>query len=317
MAAAARKIGLIVNPIAGMGGSTALKGTDGGATLARARELGAEPLAPARARRALARLAADAGKTPILAAPGCMGADVAKAAGFEVELIDGEATAETSAEDTRRAAVALREGGASLILFAGGDGTARDILDAVGSELPILGIPAGVKMQSAVFAVSPEAAGQLAALLAVDRDGQDRLSAGGGHGYRRGGLACRPGIGPALWLCPRALRTPPDAESQGRRAGGGCDAGGALPRDRRGDGAGSDLCDRARDDDPARPPSSRAGGQPAGRRRRPRRQAPRPRPDRRRARRPGARAGRRESSSASSAARATASAAAISRSAPR
>jgi predicted polyphosphate/ATP-dependent NAD kinase len=120
----------------------------------------------------LARLAADAEKTPILAAPGCMGADVAKAAGFEVELIDGEATAETSAADTRRAAVALREGGASLILFAGGDGTARDILDAVGSELPVLGIPAGVKMQSAVFAVSPEAAGQLAALLALDRDGR-------------------------------------------------------------------------------------------------------------------------------------------------
>src|SRR4029077_9496488 len=81
MAAAARKIGLIVNPIAGMGGSTALKGTDGAATLARARALGAEPLAPARARRALARLAADAGRVSILTAPGSMGADVAKAAG--------------------------------------------------------------------------------------------------------------------------------------------------------------------------------------------------------------------------------------------
>ena len=134
MAAAARKIGLIVNPIAGMGGSTALKGTDGAATLARARELGAEPLAPARARRALARLAADAGQTPILTAPGAWARDVAKAAGFEVELIEGEATAETSAEDTRRAAVALRERGVSLILFAGGDGTARDILDAVGER---------------------------------------------------------------------------------------------------------------------------------------------------------------------------------------
>ena len=60
----------------------------------------------------------------------------------------------------------------SLILFAGGDGTARDILDVVGSDFPILGIPAGVKMQSAVFAVSPEAAGRLAALLAADRDGK-------------------------------------------------------------------------------------------------------------------------------------------------
>jgi predicted polyphosphate/ATP-dependent NAD kinase len=172
MAAAARKIGLIVNPIAGMGGSTALKGTDGAATLARARELGAEPLAPARARRALARLAGDAGPVPILTAQGVLGADAAKAAGFDVEVIEGEATAETSAEDTRRAAVALREGGVSLILFAGGDGTARDILDAVGSDFPILGIPAGVKMQSAVFAVSPEAAGQLAAAVVVDHDGR-------------------------------------------------------------------------------------------------------------------------------------------------
>jgi len=68
--------------------------------------------------------------------------------------------------------VALREGGVSLILFAGGDGTARDIVDAVGSDFPILGIPAGVKMQSAVFAVSPEAAGQLASLFAADHDGR-------------------------------------------------------------------------------------------------------------------------------------------------
>jgi predicted polyphosphate/ATP-dependent NAD kinase len=172
MAAAAPKIGLIVNPIAGMGGSTALKGTDGAATLARARALGAEPLAPARARRALARLAADSGRAPILTAPGTLGADVAKAAGFDVQVIEGTAAAETSAEDTRRVARALRECGVSLILFAGGDGTARDILDAVGSDFPILGIPAGVKMQSAVFAVSPEAAGQLAALVAADRDGR-------------------------------------------------------------------------------------------------------------------------------------------------
>ena len=172
MAAAAHKIGLIVNPIAGMGGSTALKGTDGAAALTRARALGAELLAPARAGRALARLAADAGKVPILAAPGVLGADIAKDLGFQPEAIEGKAAAETTAEDTRRAALALRERGVSLLLFAGGDGTARDILDAVGSEFPILGIPAGVKMQSAVFAISPEAAGQLAALLTADRDGR-------------------------------------------------------------------------------------------------------------------------------------------------
>jgi predicted polyphosphate/ATP-dependent NAD kinase len=172
MAAAARKIGLIVNPIAGMGGSVALKGTDGDVALSRARELGAEPMAPARARRALTRLAADAGLVPILAAPGSMGGDIAKAAGFDVEVTPDVAAIATSVEDTRRAAVALRDRGVVLILFAGGDGTARDILDVVRRDLPILGIPAGVKMQSGVFAVSPEAAGQLAALLATDHDGR-------------------------------------------------------------------------------------------------------------------------------------------------
>src|SRR4029077_10888347 len=94
MGAAARKIGLIVNPIAGMGGSTALKGTDGAATLARARALGAWPLAPARARRALARFAGGAGLVPILTPPGAMGADAAKAAGFEVQAIESDAGAE-------------------------------------------------------------------------------------------------------------------------------------------------------------------------------------------------------------------------------
>jgi len=167
------KIGLIVNPIAGMGGSVALKGTDGGAILAEARRRGAEALAPARARRALARLAG--APVEILAPPGIMGGDVACAAGLDVEPLAGDWHAETTAEDTRRAAAELRARGATLILFAGGDGTARDILDAAGGDQPILGIPAGVKMQSAVFAIGPEAAGELAALLARDRDGRIAL----------------------------------------------------------------------------------------------------------------------------------------------
>ena len=171
MAAAVRTIGLIVNPIAGMGGSVGLKGTDGPAILAEARARGAAPVAPVRARRALDRLAAAAGReVAVLAAPGEMGGEVARPSGLEVELLDGPAPEATSAADTKRIARTLRQLGAALILFAGGDGTARDILGAVGDGMPILGIPAGVKMHSAVFAIGPEAAGELAALVARDRN---------------------------------------------------------------------------------------------------------------------------------------------------
>jgi predicted polyphosphate/ATP-dependent NAD kinase len=171
VASAFKKIGLIVNPIAGMGGSVGLKGTDGGETLARAKALGAEPVAPVRALRALGRLAA-AGKIAVLSGPGVMGSMVAEQAGLAVVPLDIRLAVATTAADTRAAAQALQARGAALILFAGGDGTARDILDAVGDTVPLLGIPSGVKMHSAVFAISPEAAGQLAALVASDRDGR-------------------------------------------------------------------------------------------------------------------------------------------------
>jgi predicted polyphosphate/ATP-dependent NAD kinase len=165
------KIGLIVNPVAGMGGSVGLKGTDGRDILDRAKVLGARPLAPERALRALRRLAAAAPETALIAAAGVMGGDVATEAGLAVTLLAGRPAA-TTAADTRAVAQELRTRGVALILFAGGDGTARDILDAVGDAVPMLGIPSGVKMHSAVFATSPEAAGQLAALVARDHGGR-------------------------------------------------------------------------------------------------------------------------------------------------
>ena len=164
------KIGLIVNPVAGMGGSVGLKGTDGRGILDRARVLGARSLAPERALRALRRLVAAAPETAMIAAAGSMGGDVATAAGLAVTLLAGRPSDSTAA-DTRAVAQELRTRGVALLLFAGGDGTARDILDAVGDAVPMLGIPCGVKMHSAVFAISPEAAGQLAALVANDRGG--------------------------------------------------------------------------------------------------------------------------------------------------
>ncbi len=170
--ASPRKIGLIVNPIAGMGGRVALKGTDGAAILARARELGAEPSAQTRAARALAKLAAAGTAIELYACAGDMGAGAARAAGLTPRLLQRAIGPVTTADDTKAAAEELDRLKVDLILFAGGDGTARDILAVVGDRLPILGIPGGVKMHSAVFAVSPEAAGQLAALIAGDDDGK-------------------------------------------------------------------------------------------------------------------------------------------------
>jgi predicted polyphosphate/ATP-dependent NAD kinase len=166
------RIGLIVNPIAGMGGPVGLKGTDGAATLARARELGAAPRAGERAAIALGKAKAALEHAELLTGAGPMGADAALAAGIPARIV-AACGAETSAEDTRRLAAALSGEGVDLILVAGGDGTARDVVEVVGHAVPVLGIPTGVKMHSAVFATSPAAAGQLVALRAA---GDPRVS---------------------------------------------------------------------------------------------------------------------------------------------
>jgi predicted polyphosphate/ATP-dependent NAD kinase len=159
------RLGLIVNPVAGMGGRVGLKGTDG--LSEQARKLGAEPQSEARTLRALHRLGPRHAGIAILAAGGAMGAAVANEAGLLCQVLT-EPTGETSATDTASAARAMTAAQVDLILFAGGDGTARDIYAIAGDTIPILGIPSGVKMQSAVFATSPEAGGDLvAAILAM------------------------------------------------------------------------------------------------------------------------------------------------------
>ena len=163
-------IGLLVNPVAGLGGSLAMKGSDGSVVRERVATMTDEERARAqhRAGRALAPLQAVADHLHVLTVPGAMGEDAAREAGLDFSLLS-EATNHdglTSAEDTRLAAKALVEQGADLLVFAGGDGTARDVYDAVGDRFPVLGIPAGVKMHSGVFAVSPEAAGELLVMLA-------------------------------------------------------------------------------------------------------------------------------------------------------
>jgi predicted polyphosphate/ATP-dependent NAD kinase len=150
-----------------MGGSVALRGTDGADIVARALAAGAAPRAPERARRALVRLAARAGpEIRVHAAGGAMGADVARLAGLTVSPLQRSVPDVTTADDTRAVAAELERRNVGVILFAGGDGTARDIAGVVGDRVPVLGIPGGVKMHSAVFAVSPEAAGELVARMA-------------------------------------------------------------------------------------------------------------------------------------------------------
>lgn len=159
-------IGLIVNPLAGLGGSLALKGSDGEELRQRVIELRPEQKrrAAQRVGRALAILRSRHADVHFSAWSGPMGADVLKQLGFSATAIadtEGQGDALSTADDTRRAASAMLENDIDLLVFAGGDGTARDIFDVVGNNVPVLGIPCGVKMHSGVFAVSPEAAGEL------------------------------------------------------------------------------------------------------------------------------------------------------------
>jgi predicted polyphosphate/ATP-dependent NAD kinase len=154
------RVGLIVNPIAGMGGRVGLKGTDGPDVLERALARGAVPVSAERADRALARLHDRCADVRLVAAGGRMGADLAEAHGFDTEVLPGGGGV-TTAEDTRLAAAELATRQVDLILFAGGDGTARDIHAVVGDHVPMLGVPTGVKMHSGVFATTPENAGDV------------------------------------------------------------------------------------------------------------------------------------------------------------
>jgi predicted polyphosphate/ATP-dependent NAD kinase len=150
-----------------MGGRLAFKGSDDAALVAAARERGETPVAPARATEALRPLAALGTDLEVLAYAGEMGEQEARSAELEAMVV-GSTGPVTSAQDTRAAAAEMADRQVDLLLFAGGDGTAVDVLEAIGDRVPVLGIPAGVKMHSAVFAVNPRSAGELAARLAQD-----------------------------------------------------------------------------------------------------------------------------------------------------
>lgn len=159
-----KKLGLIVNPIAGMGGRVGLKGTDGLDVLKKAEELGARPQAQERTREALETLEFLKDKIKLITCTGRMGEKVASDCSFLPEIIEIVTDPVTTASDTKKAAKVMKELGVDLLLFAGGDGTARDIYRAIGNSMVVLGIPAGVKIHSAVYACNPAIAGDLAAL---------------------------------------------------------------------------------------------------------------------------------------------------------
>lgn len=153
------RVGFLINPIAGMGGRVGLKGTD--EVAAEAVRRGAKPTANGRALEALSQFKhlLDCALNPPtiewLTAAGAMGCDALQTAGFTAVEVVCAAPIERSARDTRAAVEKFRAAGVDLILFCGGDGTARDICPMTGDATPVLGIPAGVKMYSGVFGVTP------------------------------------------------------------------------------------------------------------------------------------------------------------------
>lgn len=185
------RVGFVVNPIAGMGGRVGLKGTDGKREEARAR--GATPRAPDRGVAALQALRDRAPDATILTWGGQMGATEAQEAGVEVEVLGDPAGPETTPEDTMAAVQAFVEAGVDVVLFVGGDGTAVDVCEALretDSSIPMLGVPAGVKVYSSVFAVTPEAAGRIA--VSFERVEQREVSDIDEDAYRAGEVRATP-----------------------------------------------------------------------------------------------------------------------------
>jgi predicted polyphosphate/ATP-dependent NAD kinase len=142
-----------------------LKGSDGIETQRRALELGATPEALQRATLSLLPLSQLDSPLEVLTPPLEMGESSAREAGFTPQVIGAIHSGATTAEDTERAARAIAARGVDLILFAGGDGTARDMYSALPTRFPCLGIPAGIKIHSAVYATTPGHAGELAVMF--------------------------------------------------------------------------------------------------------------------------------------------------------
>ncbi len=154
------RIGVLVNPIAGLGGTSGLKGSDGVAVQALARARGGVAQAAHRLGAAFEVVRPHAAAVQLFTWAGTMGADALAQLDFDVTVL-GAAQHPSSGADSQAAVRAMIAQGIDLLVFAGGDGTARDLTGVVPPHVPVIGIPAGVKMHSAVFAVTPHDAGEL------------------------------------------------------------------------------------------------------------------------------------------------------------
>ena len=162
------RIGILANPDAGLGGRLGLKGSDGQAELARSR--GAEDRSGPRLEsmiRHFSKIHRDESRQiEWVTSTGRMGTDW-----IPDELDIGtiseahQSPGKTSASDTADAVEILLESGIDLLVYSGGDGTTRDIVSALSSsetpEMPVIGVPSGVKMHSGCFASSPKAAAEV------------------------------------------------------------------------------------------------------------------------------------------------------------
>ncbi|MFX1450226.1 MAG: ATP-NAD kinase family protein [Promethearchaeota archaeon] len=156
-----RKLGLIVNPIAGIGGRVGLKGSDTKEILEKAIKLGASPISPLRTKQFLKHLNPVKSAISIICYPKEMGESIVRECGFSPIVIGNIKEGHTTAADTKNAALKLRDMGVKLITFVGGDGTARDIFDTINQTIPVLGIPSGVKIYSSCFAINPRSAARI------------------------------------------------------------------------------------------------------------------------------------------------------------
>ncbi len=166
------KAGFVINPIAGMGGPVGLKGTDGADAVAEAVNRGAVRMAEQRAIDSLRGIKSAELPIEFVTCSGIMGESALNAVGLTSQVVY-KAKPETDSEDTRTSVAMFIDEGAEIIIFVGGDGTARDVLSVVGTTIPILGVPAGVKMHSAVFLNTPQALSQVIQSFLISRTSEE------------------------------------------------------------------------------------------------------------------------------------------------